>query len=112
MDLNWGLDEVQLAIDKVECLFFSTSESWLRMISQGPTYWRKASGTFEGCNRSCLTYQRACAWIYGWGCFLTLLDDTRAAMNAWGLRNRVACIEEPYSMHGTQHIAGFRCIHE
>jgi hypothetical protein len=27
MDLNWGLDEVQLAIDKVECLFFSTSES-------------------------------------------------------------------------------------
>jgi hypothetical protein len=26
-DLNWGLDEVQLAIDKDKCLFFSTSES-------------------------------------------------------------------------------------
>ena len=43
---------------------------------------------------------------------LELLDDSRAAINPWGLLNQVPCIEEPHTMVGASHTAGFRCIHE
>jgi len=36
----------------------------------------------------------------------------RAAIDTWGLWNRVAYIEEPYTMHGACHTTSFRCIHE
>jgi len=48
MDRNWALREVQLAFDEVDRLLCSSFESKLRMIGQGPTYWSKASRTFEG----------------------------------------------------------------
>jgi len=48
MDRNWALREVQLPFDEVNCLFCSRLESQLRMTGQGPTYWSKASRTFEG----------------------------------------------------------------
>ena len=48
MNRNWGLREVQLAIDEVDRLLFSRFESGLRTIGRGPTYWSKASSTFEG----------------------------------------------------------------
>jgi len=82
------------------------------MIGQGPTYWSKASRTFEGCAWSFWAYPRPFAWYYNWICFVKLLNDTRAAINTWGPWNRVAGIEEPHTMHGARHTAGFRCIHE
>jgi hypothetical protein len=48
LDRNWALREVQLAFDEVDRLLCSCFESYLRMIGQGPTYWSKASRTFEG----------------------------------------------------------------
>jgi len=48
MDRNSALREVQLAFDEVDRLFCSCFESQLKMIGQGPTYWSKASRTFEG----------------------------------------------------------------
>ena len=47
MDGNWALHEVQLTFDDVDRLFFSSFESKLRMIGQGPTYWSKVGDTFE-----------------------------------------------------------------
>jgi len=38
MDQNWALRELQLAFDGNDRLIFSRSESWFRMIGQGPTY--------------------------------------------------------------------------
>jgi len=112
MNRNWGLREVQLAIDEVDRLLFSRFESGLRTIGRGPTYWSKASSTFEGHAWSCWAYWRLFAWNYDWWCLLKLLNDTRAAIDTRVLRNRVACIEEPHTMHGARHTAGFRCIHE
>jgi len=48
MDRNWALHEVQLAFDEVDRLFCFCFESKSSMIGQGPTYWSKASRTFEG----------------------------------------------------------------
>jgi hypothetical protein len=48
LDRNWALREVQLAISEVYHLFCSCFESKLRMIGQEPTYWSKASHSFEG----------------------------------------------------------------
>jgi len=47
IDQNWALREVQPASDGVYRLFSSWFESKLRMIGQGPTFWSKASCTFE-----------------------------------------------------------------
>jgi len=43
-----ALREVQLTFNEVDRLFVSHFEIQLRMIGQGPTYWSKASQTFEG----------------------------------------------------------------
>jgi len=48
MDRKWASREVQLAFEEVYRLFCSHFDSKLRMIGQGPTYWSKASCTFEG----------------------------------------------------------------
>jgi hypothetical protein len=50
IDRNWALGEVQLAFDEVNLLFFSCFETLFRMLGQGPTYWSKASCTFEVCD--------------------------------------------------------------
>jgi len=47
IDQNWALHEVQLAFDEIDYLICSPFNSYLRMIGQGPTYWSKASRTFE-----------------------------------------------------------------
>jgi hypothetical protein len=66
MDRNWALLEVQLAFDEVNLLFCSRFESDLRMIGQGPTYWSKASRTFEGRGWSFWAYRWPFAWYYQW----------------------------------------------
>jgi len=48
MDRNWALREVQLDIDEVDCVFFTTTKSEIRMIGQGPIYCSKACCKFEG----------------------------------------------------------------
>jgi hypothetical protein len=48
MDRNWALREVQHTFDEVNRLFCARFESKLRMIGEGPTYWSKASRTFQG----------------------------------------------------------------
>jgi len=52
MDRNWALRDVQLRLDDVDNLFFSYSECYFRLLSQGSTYWTKASHTFEGSSGS------------------------------------------------------------
>jgi len=52
MDRHWAVREVQLAFDDIDRLFFSSFDTWWRMIGEGPTYWSKASWTFEGCSWS------------------------------------------------------------
>jgi len=66
LDRNWALGEVQLAFDEVDRLFCSHFESYLRMIGQGPTYWSKASRSFEGRAGSFWAYWRPFAWYYNW----------------------------------------------
>jgi len=66
MDRNGALCEVQLAFDEVNRLFYSCFESELRMIGQGPTYWSKASRTFEGRAWSFWADRRLFAWYYDW----------------------------------------------
>ena len=39
-------------------------------------------------------------------------DDTRAAINTRALDNPVGCFDDPQTMHGASHPAGFRCIPE
>jgi len=109
---NWAVGEVQLAFVEVDRLFFSTLQSYLMIVGQGPTYWSKARCTFEGLSWSFWAYQWLFAGNYAWWRVLKLLDESWAAIHPWGLRNRVAFIEEPHTMHGARHIAGFRCIHE
>jgi len=82
------------------------------IIRQGPQYSTKASHTLEGCSSSVWAYRWRFAWNYNWKCRLQLLDRWWAAINRWGLCNRVACIEEPHTMHGAYYTAGFRFIHE
>jgi len=82
------------------------------MIGQRPTYWSKSTHIVEGCNWSFGVYRRLFARILNWNYILKLLDDSGATIIPWGLGNRVACIEEPYTMHGAYHTAGLRCIHE
>jgi len=48
MDHKRALREVQLAFNEVDRPFCSHFESLFRMIGQGPTYWSKASRSFEG----------------------------------------------------------------
>jgi len=57
MDENLALCEVQLPFYEVDRQFFSTFESYFRMIDQGPTHWSQASRTFEGCAWSFGAYQ-------------------------------------------------------
>jgi len=112
MDRHWALREVQLAFDENDCLLFPPFESKLIMLSQGPTYWSRASRALEGRSWSFWACRRPFAWNYNWYCLLKLLDDTWASINPWGRWNRVACIEEPHTVHGRRHTAGCRCIHE
>ena len=112
MDRNWALWEVNLAFDEVDSLFFSIFESWFMMIGQGPTYWSNASHTFGERTWSFWASWQPIARNYDWQCFLKLLDDSRATMRYWCLRTRVACIEEPHTMPGAHHTAGFSCIYE
>jgi len=64
VDRNWALREVQLAFNEVDRLLCSCFESELRMIGQGPTYWSKASHSFEGRAWSFWAYRRPFAWYY------------------------------------------------
>jgi len=48
MDRNLALREVQLALDEVDCPFFSYFISSLSITGQGSEYGSTASGTFEG----------------------------------------------------------------
>jgi len=48
IDWNWALQELQLALDEVDSLFFSYFERSLKITGQGSTYWSTASRTFEG----------------------------------------------------------------
>jgi len=66
IDRNWALCEVQLTFDEVDCLFCSCFKCYLKMICQGPTYWSKASRTFEGRVWSFGDYRRPLAWYYDW----------------------------------------------
>jgi len=109
---NWALQKVPLAFGEIDRLFISSFESFSRRIGQGPTYQSKACCTCEG--RSWLFWAcwRLFASNYDWWCIFKLLSDLGAAINPSGLRNRVACIEEPHTMHGAHHTACFSCIHE
>jgi len=40
MDRNWALQDVQLTFDEVDGRLFSSFESQLPMMGQGPTHWR------------------------------------------------------------------------
>jgi len=40
MDRNWALQDVQLTFDEVDGGLFSSFESQLLMMGQGPTHWR------------------------------------------------------------------------
>jgi len=82
------------------------------MIGLEPTYWSQASRTFEGHSGLFWAYRWRFVWNYDWYCLLESPKDTRAAINTWGLWNRVAWIEESHTLHGTRHTAGFRCIAE
>jgi len=66
MDQNRALREVQLAFDEVDRLFFSSFESWIRMIGKGPIYWSKAGRTFEEGASLFWAYQQPVAWKYDW----------------------------------------------
>ena len=112
MAANLALCQVWIACDKVDHLFSSQFDRWLRMPGQGPTYWIKASRTFEGCAWLFWAEWQLFAWYYNWQCFVTLLNYMPAAINTWGLSNRVAGIEEPPTVNGASHIAHFGCIHE
>jgi hypothetical protein len=48
MDRNWALQDVQLAVDKVDRLLFSYFRNEILMIGQEATYWSLTSKTFEG----------------------------------------------------------------
>jgi len=111
-DRNWALREVQLASNKVDCLFLPRFESKFRLIGQAPTYWSKGSNPFDGSSWSFKAYQQPVGWDYDWYCLLKLHNDTRATINTWGLCRPVARIEEPHTFHGAHHTAGIRCIHE
>jgi hypothetical protein len=112
MDRNWALREVQLAFDEVNSPIFSYFESSLRITGQGSAYGSTPSRTFEGSSWSFRTDWRPFTWNYHRQRFLKLLDDSRTTNYPWGLRNRVARIEKPYTMHGARHSAVFGCIHE
>jgi len=62
VDWNWALQEVQLAFNKVECLFVSYFKRQLRIIGPGSTYWSTASHTFEGSSWSFWAYRQLCTW--------------------------------------------------
>jgi len=66
MDRNCALSEVELGFDEVDHQFFSSFERELRMTGQRPTYWSKASHTFEGGAWSFWAYRRPFAWYYDW----------------------------------------------
>jgi len=112
MDPNWALQAVKLALDEVDRLYFSFFESWIKMICQGSTYWGMASCSFQGSSWPFWACQWPFTCNYTWLCFLKSLDDSGTGINPWGLPNRVACIEEPYTMHNADYTAGYRCIHE
>jgi len=99
MNWNWALRDVQLAFDVVDCLFFSFIKSQLRMIGPGPTYWRNATGAFEG------HWWSFCAY---WQPFVGIMTDNassnysisrelqstlQAAGIVWpALRNHIPCM--------------------
>jgi len=112
MDQIWALRGVQLAFNEVDSPSFSYFESSFRITGQGLAYKCTASRTFEGSSWSFRTDWRLYTWNYNWQCFLKLLNHSRTAHYPWGLRNRVAHIEKPLTMHGTRHSVCFACIHE
>jgi hypothetical protein len=75
------LREVQLDFDEVDHLIVSRFKSYLRIIGQGPTYWRMARITFEGSGGSFRAHQRPFAQYYTREFFLKLLGDTPDAIN-------------------------------
>ena len=50
MECNRASGQVQLTSNEVNCPFLLFFGNWLRMTDQRPTYWSKASHTFEGCS--------------------------------------------------------------
>jgi len=62
MDRNSASCEVQLTFDEDDCLFFSRFESQSTMTGQSPTWWSKASRTFDGCSWSFWAYRQRFAW--------------------------------------------------
>jgi hypothetical protein len=112
MDRNWALREVQLAFDEVDSVIFSYFESSSRITGQGSAYGSTSSQTFERSPWSFRTYWRPFTWNYNRQRFLKLLDDSRTTNHTGGLRNRVARIEKPYTMHGTRHLVVFGHIQE
>jgi len=63
---NWALSKVQLAHNKVDHLFLSGFERWLRTIHQRPKYWSKASSTFLARAWSYWAYWWPCPRNYDW----------------------------------------------
>jgi len=112
MDQDWAMWEVQLAFDDVNSLFFFHSNNQIRIIGQGSTYWSKASHTFKGSAGLFWAYRWPLTWNYNWKRLRKLLDDSGTTIHTWGVRNRVACIEKPHTMHGACHSACFRCGYE
>jgi len=112
MDRNWALRDVQLAFDEVDSPFYSHFESSLRITGQGSAYGSTASRTFERSSWSIRTDWRPFPWNYNQQRFFKLVDYSQTTHYPWGLRNWVAQIEEPHTIHGARHSACFGCIHE
>jgi len=112
MHRNWTCWEVQLALDKVDNLFFSYIECYLRLSGHGPTYWSKTSDTVEGGASSFLAYWRQLTHHYDRQCCFNLVQHSGTALNPWSIRNYVSCNEKPHTVHGAQHSAWVRSIHE
>jgi len=112
MDRNRALPEVQLAFYEVDSPVFSYFESSLRITPQGSAYGSTSSRTFD---RSCWSFRtdwQPFTWNYHRQHFLKLLDDSGTTMYPSGVRNWVARIEKPDTMHGASHSTVFGRIHE
>ena len=112
MDRNEGVREVQLAFDEVNSPFFSYFESAIRITGLGSTYWSTDSRIFDVSSWSFWAHWRPFTRYNNRERFFKLLNDSRITIYPWGLRNRVARIEKPHTMHGACHSAWFGSIHE
>jgi len=96
----------------VDYQFIPTFEIRVWKIARQPMNCSSASRTIGGDPRLFCNYR----WPFAWYCDSyscpNLLHNNRAAIDTCGLRNRVACTEEPLTMQGARHTADCQCIHK